>query len=69
MGKGQPLQGEGRVGMGLLGTRCISPIPLPTSPLKGEEHTASVARLSESFDPYRSRKYQFFCLFCTVQSI
>jgi hypothetical protein len=46
-----PFKGRVRVGMG---ARCVSPISLPTYPLKGEEN-AAIARLSESFNPHNSR--------------
>jgi hypothetical protein len=37
-----PFKGRARVGMG--NARPIVPIPLPTSPLKGEERVAGIAR-------------------------
>ena len=35
--------------------RFVSPILLPTSPLKGEESSALAAGLAGVFDPHRSR--------------
>jgi hypothetical protein len=49
-----PSPSRGGLGWGWV-TWCISPIPLLTSPLKGEENTACAARFRESFDPHKSR--------------
>jgi len=39
-----PFNGRGRVGTGIFEHVVISPIPLPTSPLKGEDKAADDTR-------------------------